>query len=161
MNGREGAEQCVESALRKLEAWVRRNGWAGWDPYDVLEHPLLLLPQRWYAQHPRSRLAWLARGGVLWVAQRFPLATRRLLRVQPRINAKGMALFALAYLTLYQATRQEAYRARAQECLDWLETNPSWRHPGLGWGYPFDWQSLVFIPRGTPSGVVTNALNGT
>lgn len=27
---------------------------------------------------------------------------------------------------------------------------------GAGWGYPFDWQSRVMIPAGTPSGVVTS-----
>lgn len=34
--------------------------------------------------------------------------------------------------------------------------NPSKGYSGFCWGYPFDWQSRVFIPKGTPSGVVTS-----
>ena len=25
----------IVSALRRLEEWIDRNGWAGYDPYDV------------------------------------------------------------------------------------------------------------------------------
>ena len=34
--------------------------------------------------------------------------------------------------------------------------NPSKGYSGFCWGYPFDWQSRVFIPKHTPSGVVTS-----
>ena len=31
-----------DEALRKLDAWIRQNGWAGYDPYDIkaVWHPI-------------------------------------------------------------------------------------------------------------------------
>ncbi len=51
---------------------------------------------------------------------------------------------------------KENYLDKARYCLTWLTENPSRGYSGHCWGYPFDWQSLIFIPRGTPSGVVTS-----
>ena len=51
---------------------------------------------------------------------------------------------------------KENYLDKARYCLTWLTENPSRGYSGYCWGYPFDWQSLIFIPRGTPSGVVTS-----
>jgi hypothetical protein len=86
--------------------------------------------------------------------QRFPRGARRLLRSEPRINAKAMGLFARGYLLLARSGDEEA-RAEADRRLDWLLAHPSRGYPGLSWGYPFDWQSRMLIPAGTPSAVVT------
>jgi hypothetical protein len=76
--------------------------------------------------------------------------------VKKQINAKGMGLFARAYLNLFETTGDEMYRKKALSCLEWLEQNPSKGYSGLCWGYPFDWQNVVFIPKGTPSAVVSS-----
>jgi hypothetical protein len=66
-----------------------------------------------------------------------------------------MGLFASSYLNLHEKTGKDEYLKKTQECLGWLEDNYSKGYSGLCWGYPFDWQSYVFIPKGTPSSVVT------
>lgn len=67
-----------------------------------------------------------------------------------------MGLFARAYLNLYRRTGSERYKQKAIECLEWLEANTSKGYSGSCWGYPFHWQSKVFIPEGTPSSVVSS-----
>jgi len=76
--------------------------------------------------------------------------------VKKAVNAKAMALFARAYLNLYECFKKEEYLDRALNCLSWLEKNFSKGYSAYCWGYPFDWQSLMFFPQGTPCGVVSS-----
>jgi uncharacterized protein YyaL (SSP411 family) len=69
-----------------------------------------------------------------------------------------MGLFARGYLDLYQATGKEEFKEKALYCLEWLVKNPSPGYAGACWGYPFNWQSQVFIPLGTPSAVVSSVV---
>jgi hypothetical protein len=69
-----------------------------------------------------------------------------------------MALFARGYLNLYKKSENEKYLEKALFCLNWLIKNPSKGYSGFCWGYPFDWQSRVFIPKETPSSVVTSTV---
>ena len=135
----------IES-LHKLDAWLEENGWAGYDPYDVKGTRVCLL----------LRKNKYTRFGSDFILDRYPIFFRRLLRVKKQINAKAMALFARAYLNLYNKTRGEDCLRKALVCLNWLVENPCRGYSGYCWGYPFDWQSRVFIPRETPSGVVTS-----
>jgi len=139
-------------SLTRLDWWITQNGWAGYDPYDIKGLPALLYLQ----QRKRSSIGRLVKG-VVWAGLELaPNASRRLLRVKKRVNAKAMGLFADGYLNLHQLSGSEDYLRKAQACLNWLEENPSAGYAGPCWGYPFDWQSRVFIPAGTPSAVVTS-----
>jgi len=42
--------------------------------------------------------------------------------------------------------------------VNWLKANKDSETHGFGWGYPFDWQSQMLIPAGTPNGIVTTAV---
>lgn len=145
-------EEVIES-ITKLDGWIEQNGWAGYDPYDIKEHPWILRAIRNQSQNTVLKLG---REALLKGIDRFPLASREFLRIQKQVNAKAMGLFASAYLNLYQCCEEEAYLQKAQECLKWLEGNKSQGYIGDCWGYPFDWQSLVLIPRGTPTAVVSS-----
>jgi hypothetical protein len=136
----------LSPALERALAWLEGNGWAGYDPYDVRGTPLFL-------RLNRNRYTSTAFKFVSFV---FPVAVRRLLGVHKTINAKAMALIAHAYLDLYAARGQHHHLAQAQEALTWLQAHPSPGYSGSCWGYPFDWDSRVFIPAGTPSSVVTS-----
>jgi hypothetical protein len=136
-------------AIRDLREWIARNGWAGYDPYDVRGSVLFLALRRLAGDGPRVRRLPLR--VAVELTQAFPLVARRALGVAPAINAHGMALLAAAYWTLGDVDARQAGR----ECLDWLRANPAPDAGGLSWGYPFDWQSLTRIPRGTPSGFVS------
>lgn len=139
--------QLVLDAVRRLDHWLQDNGWAGYDPYDLPGMPILLAPET------RTR-RWLKRQASR-MESCFPVVPRRLLRVPKAINAKAMGLFAEGYRQLFETTGHAPFLHRAQEALSWLEANPSPGYAGPCWGYPFDWQSRVLIPRGTPSSVVT------
>jgi hypothetical protein len=134
------------NSLNKLDQWISKNGWEGYDPYDVRGTKLILRTQKNVVLNKASEE----------ILKYFPLTSRKLLNVKPTINAKAMALFARGYLKLFRKFDEDRYKEKAMFCLHWLLENPSKGYSGLSWGYPFDWQSRVFIPKGTPSGVVTS-----
>src|SRR5688500_8141243 len=108
-------------AAERLDGWVRANGWEGYDPHDVKGTRLFM-----FLLQPRPSIAVrLLRRAFLYFESFFPALARKLFAVRPTINAKGMALFARAYLQLYQGTGDTAFRGRAVECLEWLLANAS------------------------------------
>ena len=141
----------VLEAVDKLDEWIYNNGWSGHDPYDVLGTPAILS-----VLGIKNLALRKIRLPVVAAARLFPKALRMLLRVKMAVNAKAMALFARAYLNLYACFKNEVYLDRALTCLSWLEKNFSEGYSAYCWGYPFDWQSLVFFPKRTPSGVVSS-----
>ena len=150
----EDSVSLIWNAVHRLDRWLDRNGWSGYDPYDLREAPLF------QALASRGTIPWASRSrDVLFTLDKYlPVFTRRLFRVKPRVNAKAMGLMAKGYLKLFRATGDSRYRKKAESCLDWLLKNPSEGYHGLCWGYPFDWQSHLLIPKGTPSGVVSSVV---
>ena len=144
------------SSITNLDAWLEINGWAGYDPYDLKGAKLYLglIQQGADASLP----ARVLRKSLIHLENQYPMLSRRLLRVSKQINPKGMGLFARGYLDLYQATAEDRYKKRANECLNWLTANPAEGYSGYCWGYPFDWQTKIFIPQGTPSAVVSSVV---
>lgn len=141
----------VLEAIRKLDEWVCNNGWSGYDPFDVLGTPAILSV---LGISVRARARGI-RLPVMAFVRLFPKASRILLGVKMAVNAKAMALFVRAYLNLYECFKKEEYLDRALTCISWLEKSYSKGYSAYCWGYPFDWQSLMFFPKGTPSGVVS------
>lgn len=142
----------VTDSIAKLDSWVERNGWAGYDPYDIKGHPWVL---KLSCNRNQNRASQLIKGCLLLSIEVFPRASRRLLRVKKEINAKAMGLFASAYLELYRQLKSDNFLRKSCECLKWLEQNQSRGYTGTSWGLPFDWQSLIFIPKLTPIASVT------
>jgi len=142
---RKGIKLFIER-LNKLNVWLEKNGWAGYDPYDIKGMKIFIYLQR----------NKYTNFGSSFLLNRHPMFFRRLFRVKKQVNAKAMALFARAYLNIYKKTQDENYLKKALVCLNWLIENPSKGYSGYCWGYPFDWQSRMFIPKETPSGVVTS-----
>ncbi len=144
---------AVKKSIDLLLTWVEKNGWAGFDPYDVYGIPLLV------RLNNRNRHRTLVEKVIMHVLSKcienWPKKARDLLGIKREINAKAMGLFLQAYARLFIKTGIQAYRIRAIECATWLLNNVGKEYPGKSWGYPFDWQSIVFIPRGTPSAVVS------
>ncbi|MDT7808384.1 MAG: hypothetical protein QOJ70_2197 [Acidobacteriota bacterium] len=139
----------LEQVYERASAWSRARGYAGQDPFDALNSRLFqATPLR------RSRLARLAWTQAL---KRSPVNLRTLALVPEGMNAKGTALFALAALSRYRATRDAEHEREARSLLDQLlavklETPGG----GVAWGYNFDWQGRSFYaPKGTPTVVPT------
>lgn len=137
----------VAGALLNL---ARKDGFAGYDPFDSLNSVLF---QATPLKHNEfARLAWLQLG------KRSPINLRPLLRVPKRRNPKGVGLFILGLLEDYRRTGEQQYLSEAKELGDWLLTQQSprdqWQHSC--WGYHFDWQARAFyVPAGKPNIITT------
>ena len=158
MTSSELTRRAVEQSVQSLDRWVSENGWAGFDPHDIRGTKPFMFLLRPIRSVPLKVLRRLALTPLVKFEAASPALARRLFGVRPTINAKGMALFARGYLQLYAASGVERYKARAIECLDWLEANTAPGYDEPCWGYPFDWQSGVVTPANTPASVVTSAV---
>ena len=68
-------------------------------------------------------------------------------KTKKKINPKAMGLFAYSYILLAHHHKDnillsEKYREKTKVCIDWLLKNAVKDFGGMGWGYPFDWQSV-------------------
>lgn len=126
-----------------LLARAQAGGWAGADPYDGLEGPIGALV-RPLGPLPRFALSQSVLRSPLARAAAMPRAT---------VNPKALGLFLGAVARLPTdnpagAELEEAIASRATPDKD-----------GLGWGYPFGWQSRHFwAPPHLPNAVVTSTV---
>jgi hypothetical protein len=138
----------LEEVYERARAWSRARDYAGHDPFDALN-------SRLFQSMPlnRSRLARLA-----WTQafKRSPVSLRPIALVPAGRNSKGTALFALAALSRFRATRKEEHAEEARSLLEDLLASRVETRSGAAWGYNFDWQGRAFYaPRGTPTVVPT------
>jgi hypothetical protein len=139
----------VKESIARLDHWMTRYGWAGYDPYDLKQHPFL-------SSTSGSAFSQRVLRQILLITESFfPSIPRKALRIPKTVNPKAMGLFAAGYQVLYEATRNTTYLEKAQRALQWLEENPCQGYHGLCWGHPFRWQSKIPIPKDTPSSVIT------
>jgi hypothetical protein len=146
-------DRDVQPITMKLLDYCRANDWAGYEPYDVLNSPIVnALP------FLDSRLPRLALTQFL---KRSPINVRRLLGVPRTQNPKALSLFLSAFVNLSVAgvATEEDYIPQMVERLIAL------RSQGISywcWGYNFPWQTRkVLVPRWAPNVVCTTfAANG-
>lgn len=147
---------------KNLIEWLDKLGYRGYDPYDIWENKLAIFATRYGSESITSgkimMFARIPRGAFYYIDKIFPKTLRLLLSVNSQKNAKAFGLFASSYLNLYKSTKNKVYFLEAQKFLEWLVDNGNENYGGIGWGYPFNWQSKEFIPRFTPSSVVTSII---
>ena len=138
-------------ALSRIDAWFCKNGYAGWDPYDLKGTGFGNALNR-IRIRPLRRLALR-----LWDYEQdlLPVMTRKAFGVRPQVNAKALGLLLSSYSSLFRTTGERAWLDRSLALAGKLTEMRGKEYPGANWGYPFDWNSAIFIPRGTPSSVVT------
>jgi hypothetical protein len=141
----------VDSVINGIDQWLDKNGWAGWDPYFIRELPIIMRTHKLTSTY----LGKIIHYGLLFGATQYAGIILPLFRSEKRIIPKGMGLCGSAYLNLFEKTQDSQYLDKAINILEWLENNSNKDYNHFCWGYPFDWQSSYFIPRGTPSIVVT------
>ena len=151
MHDIQAAIERIREAAGRLDTWIEREGFKGWDPHDALNSPLL------------KRLTFGRRlPGIAWVqlVKRSPLNLRPLLGVPKGYNPKGMGLFLASYLRKYRMSKDARHREQARFFADWLRANRAPGYHGAGWGYHFDWPNRgFFAPAGTPT-IVNTAFIG-
>ena len=136
-----------------LYQYCEGEEFAGWDPFDGLN-------SRFFLYTPLQGMA-AARFAWQQVIKRIPINLRPLLLVKKGVNAKALALFALAELSIFRSSGNEQHHENAAMLLDILRGLAitgvtSSGEPTKAFGYNFDWQSRVFYaPKGTPTIVPT------
>lgn len=142
---------AVRDALLATLRWSRERNYCGHEKHDGLNSPLLM---RVCGGHRLTRLL------AIQAVMRSPLDLRRLLRVRPHHNPKGLALFAQAWLDLADSdvARRAQHLSCANEVLEMLLEHRSGRGHlhGRAWGYWYPWQDPGFYAAtGTPNAVVS------
>jgi rhamnogalacturonyl hydrolase YesR len=137
----------IQPAIERLDQWISKNGWVGYDPFDGLTAPLA---------HYLTLEVPLLKIALEQTVRRLPFNLRPLLGITKKHSTKAMGYFANGYLRLYQVTGQQNYLDKALECLSDLRENYSRGYSGYAWGNAFDHQSRGgFQPKGLPTIVWT------
>ncbi len=138
----------LKSTTLQLLGYCRDNDWAGYEPYDALNSPLVENSKILNSPIPRLVLTQFLK--------RSPVNVRNILRIPKTQNPKAIGLFLsglvnLARLGLPECDADISYlidRARALR-----SDNPNY----WCWGYNFPWQGrAVYTPRWDPNLVCTN-----
>ena len=140
----------IHNAANSLYEWLRSKDFKGHDPHDLLGSPYIpsLLKRSSYA-----RLI------LLQLGRRSPIDMHRLMKVPDAFNAKGGALI-LQGLLRSRSGIDESWQEQAESLGQRLIESAVRTKHGLGWGYPFDWQSRShFVPQNTPT-IVTSSFVG-
>jgi rhamnogalacturonyl hydrolase YesR len=138
----------IPACLDRLMAYVEAADYAGYDPYDALNSPLI--------QRLGAKNRWV-RIGATHLVRRSPVNLRPWLGIRKGHNPKAIGLFLWGYAKLYALTQEQRYLERVDYLLSMLEQLQSKGYSGPCWGYDFDWQSWTFLrPKGTPTLVNTS-----
>jgi rhamnogalacturonyl hydrolase YesR len=139
--------QDTLNILRDVLNAAEKKDYRGYSKFDALNSPFL--------NALSFNNKWL-RFIYTQILKEMPFNLRPLFGVKPSKNPKGIALFARAYLFLYQQTNDPAFLEKGEGLIQWLLSHPSPRQPHLCWGYNFIWQSTLFLQdRFEPNAVVT------
>lgn len=151
------SKDSLYNYLEQLLHWLVKNGWSGWDPYDLWDSSLGI----WMMER-KNFFQRMACSLTSRVEELFPVILRKVMRAKPSINTKAMGLFAAGFLEL-ENSGSKLFLIEGEPgyvpCFSWLEENRVEKYGGCGWGYPFDWRSRILIPRHTPT-VVNSAIIG-
>jgi len=138
----------VENCIKEMLSYIESADYAGYDPYDALNSPLLNFLSR------KSKWARIAFTQSL---RRCPINLRPVLGVMKGHNPKGLGLFLSSLAKLYAVEKKPEYLEKIDYLLSLLEKLKSKGYSGNCWGYNFDWQSsIVNRPRFTPTIVNTS-----
>ena len=141
----------LRQATARLRAYVEREGFAGYDPYDALNGGFP------FGRLPFAALKKWGPAIAIQLHKRNPVNLRPLLGIGRGRNPKGIGLLLHAYTLLYERDGDEAALATARDLFEWLIANPSPGYSGLCWGYNFEWANpQKHLPAFTPSVVVTS-----
>lgn len=151
------AEESALNGLSKLQAYIEKNDYRGYDPYDGLMSPLFKLPV--------LKSNKLIRFGTQQLVKRLPFNVRPLLLVPKGYNpvTLGLCIQGYAYLSEAEPKNREKYVKLIQKLADDLIALKSKGYSGLCWGYDFDWEARyakmpAFMPTVVATGIISNAL---
>ena len=141
----------VAEAVARLRSYVESADYAGYDPYDALNSPLIRLVG--------CKSKWVRIASTQFL-RRCPVNLRPVLGIRKGHNPKGIGLFLWGYAKLFKVHQDQHSLDRIQHLLGLLDRLRSQGVSGNAWGYNFDWQSRTFFrPKGVPT-IVNSAFIG-
>ncbi|MGM0589766.1 MAG: delta-aminolevulinic acid dehydratase [Bacteroidota bacterium] len=147
----------VEDSLKRLENYVLRENYKGYDPYDALNSPLFNLP--FFNSNKLVRFV------AQQIVKRSPLNLRPLLKVPKERNPVSLGLILQGYAFLSDIIpdkKKEYYQKINMLTSDLINLIPE-GYSGSCWGYNFDWEARyanipAYQPTVVATGIVANAL---
>ncbi len=129
----------------------------GYDPYDLKAHPFFLGLIKWGKNNKATEIV---REIILELTYHYPSKARSFFNISTEHNSKALGLIGTSIEELYllKGVNNELLKSSQQRIDDLLNTYKSTFLGGIGWGYPFDWESQQLIPAHTPNGIVTTAV---
>ncbi len=141
------SSDLIRKSLSLLTAYVEREAYRGFDPYDALLAPAA---SHSLINRPLTRIA------LTQIMRRLPFNLRPMLGIPGGLNPKGLALFLSGYAIRPAASYPDRREERIRLLVRLLEEN---RSPGFDrpcWGYHFPWQNRnQLYPAHTPTIVNT------
>jgi len=149
--------KLVKDSLARLEDYIVKERYKGYDPFDILMSPLYKLP----VLKSSKKIRFLGEQ----IFRRLPINFRPLLFVKKGLNPVTLGLCIQAYCNLIQLfpDKESKYKTEIEFCISALEKLSSSGYSGYCWGYDFEWEArYATMPAYTPTvvatGFITNAL---
>ncbi|MBI5403303.1 MAG: delta-aminolevulinic acid dehydratase [Ignavibacteriae bacterium] len=146
----------ILDAILKLESYIIKEDYKGYDPYDSLMSPVFRMPV--------LKSNKLLRFGFQQVYRRIPFNTRGIFGVKKGLNpvTLGLCIQAYSYLSLAMPEKKDFYRSEIEKLTDRLIMLKSDGFSGICWGYDFDWEARyasipAFYPTVVATGIITNS----
>ena len=141
------ARPRIFESIERLNAWLEKNDYRGYDTFDGLNARFLRL----FTFETNLGRMVLQQG-----IRRFPLNLRPLVGIPKSHSTKGMGFLARGCMRMQQATGDAAWGEKARHMLEWLIKHESEGYSGACWGNHFDYQSRSsYTTKGSPSVVWT------
>jgi len=127
----EEARLLIEDSLNRVERWVEKHNYRGYEPFDGLSS--------WFRPLAFGNL--FAERLLLQLIRQCPLNLRPLMGVTPKESTKGRGYMASGYLIRYRTTGNSEYLRKAESCLDWLNDHKAAKFVHHSWSNHFDFAS--------------------
>ena len=147
----------IDESLKKLQNYIEKENYKGYDPYDALKSPLFNLPF--------FRTNKLLRFGTQQLVKRLPFSIRPFLFVPKGYNpvTLGLSIQAYTYLYIAEPKLKNQYLKKIDFLVNELKKLIPIGFSGACWGYDFDWEARnakiqAYKPTVVATGIITNAL---
>ena len=127
----QSARFLIEGSLNRVEAWVERHKYKGYEPFDGLSS--------WFRPLAFGNL--LAERLLLQSVRQSPVNLRPVMGITPKDSTKGRGYMAHGYLLRYKTTGKTEYLQKAEGCLDWLDHHKARKFTKHSWSNHFDFAS--------------------
>jgi rhamnogalacturonyl hydrolase YesR len=121
----------VNASLAKVQSWVERSEYRGYEPFDGLSSVF----------RPLTCGNLMAQRVLMQLVRQSPINLRPILGISRKESTKGRGYMAWGYLYLHKATGDRAFLQKAEACLDWLDQHKVPRFKDHSWSNHFDFAS--------------------